>query len=367
MPNNNTTQTWNEYVAFELAYVRKCLLPLGYTLDTEQPHLLGERFLMQAVTTTGGRKLILQGKDQNEQRVIIKVASDISGQEEIKHERLCRSLINSLNFAYGVFTAPSELLFLEKDGRVIAIQEYIEQTSSFLDRPLLDQFDFALQSLKAQAQAQITTRGHFRSISKTFGYYEVTDYLRNVEIFIQNISTCNVSSSLQTTLQAAQNYLLQNSIRIAQYTGFLTHTDFVPHNFRIKDHTVYLLDFSSIRFGNKHESWARFLNFMTLYNHPLENALIQYADQNFSPEERESLQRMRVYRLIEIISYYTTATKNSSDDLLILNQNRIAFWHEVLRAELHNHRVDRAIVTQYKLTRDQLRSDGEKVRQQNLH
>ena len=367
MPNNNTTQTWNEYVAFELAYVRKCLLPLGYTLDTEQPHLLGERFLMQAVTTTGGRKLILQGKDQNEQRVIIKVASDISGQEEIKHERLCRSLINSLNFAYGVFTAPSELLFLEKDGRVIAIQEYIEQTSSFLDRPLLDQFDFALQSLKAQAQAQITTRGHFRSISKTFGYYEASDYIKNAAVFSQNISQSSDNVSLQNTIQTAHNHVAQNNNRIAQYTGFLTHTDFVPHNFRIKNNTVYLLDFSSIRFGNKHESWARFLNFMTLYNHPLENALIQYADQNFSLEERESLQLMRIYRLMEIISYYTNATKNSVGDLSLLNQNRITFWHQVLQAELQNHRVDRSIVTDYTSTRDQLRSEGEKVRQQNLH
>ncbi len=367
MTNNNLSLTWNEYVASELAYVRTSLLPLGYTLDTEQPHLLGERFLMQAVTTSGGRKLILQGKNQNNQRVIIKVASDSNGKEEIKHERLCRSLINSLNFAYGVFTAPQELLFLEKDGRIIAIQEYIEQTSSFLERPLLDQYNFALQSLKAQAQAQITTRGHFRSISNTFGYYEVSDYLKNVEVFVQNITHSNSDTSIQNTLHAAQNHLTKNSNRIAQYTGFLTHTDFVPHNFRIKDHTVYLLDFSSIRFGNKHESWARFLNFMTLYNHPLENALTEYADQNFSPEERESLQLMRIYRLMEILSYYTNATKNSVGDLLILNQNRIAFWHAVLHAELHNTRVDRSIVTNYTSNRDQLRSEGEKVRQQNLH
>lgn len=367
MTNNNTSLTWNEYVASELSYVQSYLLPLGYSLDSEQPHLLGERFLMQAVTTTGGRKLILQGKKQNGERVIIKVASDISGQDEINHERLCRSLINSLNFAYGVFTAPRELLFLEKDGRVVAIQEYIEQTSSFLERPLLDQCNFALQSLKAQAQAQITTRGHFRSIRKNFGYYEASDYLKNAVMFTQNISQLSENVSLKNTLQTAHNHVAQNNNRIAQYTGFLTHTDFVPHNFRIKDNTVYLLDFSSIRFGNKHESWARFLNFMTLYNHPLENALLEYADQNFSQEERESLQLMRIYRLMEIISYYTNATKNSVGDLSLLNQNRISFWREVLDAELQNRRVDKSIVMDYTTTRDQLRSDGEKVRQKNLH
>ncbi|MES2749658.1 MAG: hypothetical protein V4606_04680 [Patescibacteria group bacterium] len=364
---NNTTHTWNEYVATQLKYVTDTLLPLGYTLDTTQPHLLGERFLMQAVTTTGGRKLILQGKNQDNQKVIIKVASDTQGKDEIKHERLCRSLINSLNFAYGVFTAPQELLFIEKDGRVIAIQEFIEQTSTFLERPLLEQFDFALHSLKAQAQAQITTRGHFRSISNTFGYYEVADYFKNADLFIDTISSMFSDQTILNTLTTARNYLHEHKERIAQYTGFLTHTDFVPHNFRIRDNTVYLLDFSSIRFGNKHESWARFLNFMTLYNHPLEQAVLKYADQNFSPEERESLQLMRVYRLLEIIAYYCTTTKNSTGDLLTLNQNRISFWHEVLMAELQNHRVERAVVSAYQSTRDELRSQGEKERQKGLH
>lgn len=367
MAKNNTSQTWEEYVTTELDYIKRALTPFGYILDDEQPHLLGERFLMQAVTTAGGRKLILLGKNTKQQKVIIKVASDTNGKNEIKHERLCRSLINSLHFAYGAFTAPTELLYTEVDGRVIAIQEFIEQASTFLDRPLLEQFDLALQSLKAQAQAQITTRGHFESVRKTFGYYEVSDYLQNVDMFIKNISDAPNEEAIPNTLTTARNYIYEFKNIIAQYTGFLTHTDFVPHNFRVNGTVVYLLDFSSIRFGNKHEGWARFLNFMTLYNRPLENALIAYADRNFSAEERQSLQLMRVYRLIEIISYYTTATKKSSGDLLLLNKNRIHFWHEVLKSELHNTRVDSKIVTNYQTVRDTLRSHSEKIRQQNLH
>jgi hypothetical protein len=367
MEKNNTSQTWEEYAATELDYIKRALIPFGYVLDDEQPHLLGERFLMQAVTTAGGRKLILLGKNLEQKKVIIKVASDSNGKNEIKHERLCRSLINSLHFAYGAFTAPAELMYTEVDGRVIAIQEFIEQTSTFLDRRLLEQFDLALQSLKAQAQAQITTRGHFESVRKTFGYYEVSDYLENVDIFIKNITDVSGDNTITSTLTNATNYIHEHKSSIAQYTGFLTHTDFVPHNFRVKDTIVYLLDFSSIRFGNKHEGWARFLNFMTLYNRPLEAAFITYADMNFSVEERQSLQLMRVYRLIEIISYYTTATKNSSGDLLLLNKNRIHFWHEVLKSELQNTRVDTKIVTDYQTMRDTLRSHSEKIRQQNLH
>ena len=72
---------------------------------------------------------------------------------------------------------------------------------------------------------------------------------------------------------------------IERYSGFLTHNDFVPHNLRVSGKEVYLLDYSSMLFGNKYESWARFLNFMIHHNRPLELALANYVRTNRGEEE----------------------------------------------------------------------------------
>ncbi len=359
--------SWDTYIASELAVLSPILASSGFTLDTVQPHTIGERFLMQAVTTVGGQKLILRGNDQNGHPVIIKATRDTVGKNEITHERLCRSLINELNFAYNVFAAPSELLHLEEAGFVINVQEYIEQDTTFLERPLTEQFTYALTSFKAQEHSRATTSGHVRHISKTFGYKTSVDYLTLGTQFASGISVLPTTHDAHTLLKKVVARLEQGQERIEQYCGFLTHTDFVPHNFRIKNEQLYLLDFSAIRFGNKHEGWARFLNFMTLYNPALENTLLDYVEANRAPEERESLQLMRLFRLAELITYYTKTLGRSENELLTLNTTRIQFWTDVLTAELHNTRVSRDIVTAYQTTRDNLRSDEEKRRQKGLH
>ena len=48
---------------------------------------------------------------------------------------------------------------------------------------------------------------------------------------------------------------------------------------------MYLLDHSSLRFGNKYEGWARFRNFTTFYNRPLEEALLLYMRNNRAEEK----------------------------------------------------------------------------------
>lgn len=365
-PITNKT-AWDTYLATELTSLAPILATYGFTLDATQPHTIGERFLMQAVTTVGGQKLILRGTDISGNPVIIKATRDSVGKNEINHERLCRSLINELEFAYNVFAAPAELLHLETADFVINIQTYIEQDTTFLERSLQEQFTFALTAFKAQEHSRATTGGHVRHISKTFGYKTSTDYLTLGTQFMTDTSVLPDTHSARTLIPSVIAQLQSNSQRIEQYCGFLTHTDFVPHNFRIKNDQLYLLDFSAIRFGNKHEGWARFLNFMTLYNPELENALLVYVENNRAAEERESLQLMRLFRLIELITYYTKTLNRSENELLTLNTSRIQFWTDVLAAELQNTRVPREVVSIYQTTRDTLRSDEEKRRQQGLH
>lgn len=360
-------QTWREYIATELAQLRGTLARAGYQLDETQPHIVGERFLMQNITTTSGQKIILLGTDLNGNRVVIKATNDPAGKSELEHERACRQLLTTINFAYEPFTAPEEIAYWEEGGYVISVQQYITQSSAFIDRPLPEQFQYALNAFKTQESARATTPSHYRTIAKTFGIRTSADYLTKAAQFQQTIATHMNGTPVVDTTATALSKLTNNLERIEQYCGFLTHTDFVPHNFRIKDGTMYLLDTASLEFGNKHESWARFLNFMTLYNYKLEAALISYVEKNRAAEERESLQLMRLYRLIEIITYYIKTLERSAGDLQKLNTARVHFWCNVLQAELHDERVRRDIVESYRITRDRLRTQDEKERQKNLH
>jgi len=360
--------SWNEYLKSELPKVAAFVAPYDITLNADQPHTKGERFLMQALTTIGGQKLILLGTEaKTGKKVVIKATNDIAGRQELAHERTCRTLLHKVDFSYDTFHSPAEILFIEKKGYTIFVTEFIEQSSSFLQRPLQEQFSFALKALKAQERTRATTAKHLAQIKRVFGSRNSDDYLRMFDAFLVTSKVKFGVPAVTTILEQAFERLSDGKERMEQYGNFLTHTDFVPHNFRISGETLYLLDFSSLRFGNKHEGWARFLNFMTLYNQPLEELLISYIEQNRSTEERESLQLMRLFRLGEIIAYYTNTLEKSTDNLRALNQARIHFWAEVLKAELHNSRVSEEVVAAYKTTRDNLRSEEEKIRQIGLH
>lgn len=365
---SNTEQNWKKYLETKLPKVTSVLNKHGFSLEDNQPHVMGERFLMKALTTAGGQKLILLGKRQDTgDRVVIKITDDNAGKSELAHEKLCRQMLHRLNFAYNIFHSPEELAFLSEDNFILSVHSFIEQDSSFLERPLPEQFDFALEAFKAQESARATTHSHFKQITNTFGNRTSQDYLRLFDAFVSALKNKKAPQRTVELVGKTSEKLHQNSRRIEQYCGFLTHTDFVPHNFRIAGDVLYLLDFSSLRFGNKHESWARFLNFMTLYNRDLEALLIKYVEDNRAPEERESLQLMRLFRLGEIITYYINLLPDSEGKLLELNKKRVEFWTEVLAAELENKRVDTDMVDTYKKTRDELRSADEKERQKGLH
>lgn len=369
MPDEDEKKIWEEYKKRELAGVLPILERLGFEIDDAQPHLAGERYLMQAVATGGGKKLTLLGRSKDAGcRVVIKITSDKAGIRELEHERKCRQALKQIRFAYQVFFFPEEILFTKHNGYTISIQAFIEQECAFLERPLTEQFFLSLKAFKAQEGAHATTYKHKRVARKNFGSIDASGYLKTFAEFKKNILARRQNSEKMTQiLNNAQKFLEANQETIEQYCGFLTHFDFVPHNIRVVGDTIYLLDHSSLRFGNKYEGWARFLNFMTLYNQPLERALVQYIKDNRTPEESLSLKLMRVYRLGEIIWYYTGALDKSSGDLYALNQKRVEFWTQVLESVLNEIPVVEEIIQNYKKTRDALRSEEEKQRQIGLH
>ena len=316
MSSVSKKEYWEEYKEKVLTEITPILDSLGFILNEEQPHTLGERFLMKAVTTTSGRKLILLGKRRVDLlNVVIKVTNDKNGKKELKEERKRKEILNKINFAASAFNYPREVLFKEQGGYCISIHKFIEQDSTYLERPIEEQFFFALNAFKAQEGAHATTYGHINSIKKVFGNFSYEDYIKNFDTFAK--------LTQKDVVLKARNIFEDERKTVEQYCGFLVHTDFVPHNLRISKRKIYLLDHSSIRFGNKYEGWARFLNFMALYNPKLEKLLVEYVRANRTEEESVSLKLMRMYRLAEIVAYYTNTLRNSEGDLKILNKKRI--------------------------------------------
>ncbi len=367
--SENTQFLWEQYCEQELTAVTPLLASLGFALESKQPHIGGERFLMRAVTTKSGKKLILFARRASDnKRVVIKITRGKNGKKELLHERKCRAALQNITFAYQIFLSPKEILFINKDGYTISIQEYIEQKRPFLERSLEEQFSIALKTFKAQEGAHATTYGHLRSIAKTFGKINSSQYLESYQYFQKKITQHTFTNEhTRALLQRGREVLVNQKEIIEQYCNFLTHTDFVPHNFRVVDGNIYLLDHSSIRFGNKYEGWARFLNFMTLYNPPLEKTLVQYIKDNRTSEESFALKLMRIYRLGELIWYHTEKLDKIAGDLRTLTEKRVIFWSNVLEAILNDTLVSQEIIDKYKRERDALRSPDEIERQKGLH
>lgn len=369
MSVKNNKQQWEQYRNSELAIITPMLEQLGFQLETEQPHTTGERYLMQAVTTESGRKLILIGRrKQDDKRVVIKATSDSDGIHELEYEQIRKNALQKINFAYNVFLFPKEILFTKQKGTALSIQEFIENECPFLERDTPEQFKLMLGAFKIQEGAHATTYKHKKLIKNTFGEKNSIDYIKDFKIFRDNTSkNLPADTRLHNLLGRADQILQANTDTIEQYCGFLTHTDFVPHNFRITEDKVYFLDQSSIRFGNKYEGWGRFLNFMTLYNQQLEEAFLFYIKNNRIKEEYLSLKLMRIYRLGEIIWFYTSLLEKTTGDLHTLTKLRVQFWAEVLKAVIEDKQVSKNTINEYKHARDNLRSEEEKKRQIGLH
>lgn len=354
---------WNTYRTEELARIRPEVERLGYALDETQVHIGGERSVISSY------KLVLLGRRVSDQaRVVIKASSHPRGREELKHARACQALLNTIHFAHKVFLSPEELVWEDANDLSISITAFIEQPRTFLERSFEEQFFLALKAFELQESAHATTYGHLRAIRASFGLWDASTYLEKTRSHISDIRRFLPDSiTVHGVAERAEQAVQAGQRRIEQYGGFLTHTDFVPHNIRTVEHDIYLLDHSAIRFGNKYDGWARFLNFMVLYHQKLEQALVRYVKENRAPEESESLRLMRIVRYIELIRYYAERVQRTTGALHALDEARILFWTDALEAILAERDLSPTRIKRYQDERDALRSDEEKRRQEQLH
>lgn len=336
--------------ANELERIRPALLTLGYALEAEQPHISGERFLMQK------EKLVLAGTDKIGNKVIIKVARLAGGKTEIKKEKSARDLLSSLAFASEVILFPKELHFGEIGEYLFLITEYIAQDKVFVEHTLEEQFFMALRAFEAQESFHATTFEHLKKVEKVFPVHHARDYFNMFEDFMKNTPS----------LEPAVEFLRANKILIDTYCNYLVHTDFVPHNLRVHGRKLYMLDAAAAEFGNKYEGWARFLNYMVIHNPALERLLSEYIQKNRGPEEYLNLRLMRVFKIGYLIDYYARSLTKTEGDLHELTQKRLAFWQRVLQSVLEDIPFPLEVVEEYKGKRDTLRSEEEKKRQKEF-
>lgn len=360
--NTPITHTWQDYCTEELGRVTPLLHDEGFLLETEQPHLLGERSLLS------GPKLVLYGaRIEDSLRVVIKITRDSKEARKLEEEHEILGTVQTLPFAYRACKAPEVLLFGKKDAYTFLILRYIEQELPFLSRPLEDQFFFALKGLEMQEAHHVTTHEHLKALKGRVEVVTPQEYLSALERIEARSKALPTHAKRAKLFSQARELLAAHLPLLARYGNFLTHWDFVPHNIRIYRNELYLLDHTSLRLGNKYEGWARFLNFMTLHNPELEGCLVRYIRDNRFPDESVTLRVLRIYRASELVWFYLEKLGHTEGDLHTLTEARVTFWSEVLLALCEDRPLENNIRTHYQNTRDRLRDTDEKKRQETLH
>jgi len=369
MPSSER-EAWDAYREEELRRITPIIANLGYTLDVTQVHTGGERFLMAGARDVGGGglKLVLVGRDtKTGKRVIIKVSNSVHGIAEIERERECREILHKLQFASRAFRTPEELLYTKEGPYVISVTSYIEQERAFIEHSLDEQFFLALRAFETQEGVHATTYSHAQTIKKTFGMVGVQEYLEGYDSFMGRALAADPGNAeLTHMLERGRKFLHAHRTDIERYSGFLTHADFVPNNLRVAGRDLFLLDYASVHFGNKYESWARFLNFMITHNTELERTLARYVRENRGEEEYLSLRLMRVYKIAFLLAFHTEALLKTSGNLHELTRRRVHLWTEAMSAVLEDKDVPDEVIASYVGQLDRLRSDDEKARQKEI-
>lgn len=347
----------------ELGAIERLLSPLGFTLDVHQPFMSGERFLME-----GGKRVLAGTRVSDGLPVVIKASRHADGRLEIESEKKARDLMQSLPFADRSIALPEELYFGHEGGYVFLIMRFISQERVFAARPLTEQFFIALNAFEAQESFHATTFEHMRAVKKVFPVLSSREYIDHAEQLRAAIVARR--PALEPMLAEATASIAAGRDTIDRHAGYLTHTDFVPHNFRLNGHTLYMLDcvpsWTTIHFGNKYEGWARFLNYMALHSPGLEVLLTRYIRENRSHDEYTALRLMRAYKILFLLDYYTRALQNTTGDLHELTERRIEFWSEMLMAVLADTALPQNVRELYVSARDRLRSAEEKERQRDF-
>jgi hypothetical protein len=332
---------------------------LGVTLDKTQLNIGGERSLMSP------HKEVLIGTDRNTNlRVVLKCSHNALGAQEIRAEHTIRQALANMPFAQEEINMPGELFFGTLGSTTVSITEFIHQEKVFTQYSLQEQFFMGLHALESQESFHATTAEHNMSIRNIFTAHTPDFYIRTYQQMRD--TTIRVFPTAKEALMKAETILSDHKILLGVYDGYLMHTDFVPHNFRIHARRLYLLDCVSFRVGNKYESWARFINFMEIHSPELVPLLVGYVRSDRGPQEALVLKMMRIYKIAFLLDYYARALQQTEGDLHSLTYERLVVWTRILEAVISDTAVDELIRNRYYQKRATLRTETERERQKQF-
>ena len=359
--DKNFHSQWQSYKESELKILLPILTELGYTISDNQTHTQGERFLMS------GYKLVLIGAStKNQERVIIKFSSKPSGSQEIIHEHHVVQTLKDIHFMSQAFLIPKSILFKNTKKYTLLINSFIEEEKGFLEHDFEKQFFLALSAFETQEGLHITARTHKNKLKNIFTFTNSDTYIAHFLEYKKYINNKYPDKKVSEILDKTLQFIKINKNTLERYCDFSTHNDFVPHNMLIHNNNIFFLDPTSISVGNKYESWARFQNYMLLYNRPLEMALSEYVQNNRPEDEYLANTLMRLYKLGELLQYHAKAYSQSSDDLKKLCVARMEFWSDVMDSLLKGESISADKIEVYKKLRDSLRSTEEIKRQKTM-
>ncbi len=357
-----TKQEWENWKEQEFLVIKQILKTKEIILDENQNHISGERFLMS------GKKLVLQGlHSPTAKKVIVKYSSDPESTEEIVDERRRKKNLEEIHFGYKSIYFPVEIFYEETKIYTILITEYIEQPEVIIKLPIQEQFFLSLKALEAFEGVHSVVTSHSKALSQLQEPFSAKKYLSEFMKMFQETQV-NIPDLIETlsALQSAKKFLEENKPLIDKYCDFLTHNDFVPHNMRIMNNDIVVLDHSSLIVGNKYESWARYLNFMVLYSPELENLLSSHVKKNRNDDEYLMLRVMRAYKISFLINFYSKAINKTEGGLHIITSNRLTMWTKNLLSILEDTKIPEQLTLEHHKILNEHRSVEEKKRHKEI-
>ncbi|MBI5045402.1 MAG: hypothetical protein HZC14_00090 [Candidatus Niyogibacteria bacterium] len=330
-------------------------------MEKKQPHISGERAVLSQ------KSLVLFCAEKSTgNRVVVKCSGHEDGMREIRREKIMRDHLATAKYSTDRPALPKETFFGERDNYIFLATEYVDQERVFVKHDLQQQFFMALNAFERQEAFHATTYEHLSSIKKIAEIITPELYSEKFGNFIKNANANYQNSETLSTLMQAKNLFDQNLNMVRTYSYYLIHEDLVPHNFRIRNSHIHMLDCASLQYGNKYESWARFINYMVIHSPELEKKLLQYIKNSRGEREYLCLRVMRAFKVAQLINYHASLISKVEGNFLQLTKIRLDFWTKVLSKILADEKISSEEHENYTRQRDALRSNEEKERQQEF-
>lgn len=355
---NEKREAWRDTLAAELQEVTSIASELGYTVDAIQPHLTGERYI-----AGGATKLVLNSR-KGEDRVVIKASKTPGGITELEREKAGRDSLTSFSFASDALKVPREIHFGTHGAYCVFITQFIEQKEVLFEKSLEERFFMALRALEAQESFHATTYEHLKEVRDRLPVFDAQAYIDSVTGFARDCENLPGAAEL---MRRVTEELTNNRILLERYGGYLAHFDFVPHNLRVDGHTLWILDFSELRFGCKYESWGRLVNYLLIHDQPLAEALLSYVLHERGNDESEALRVMRIYKAALLVAFYARTLPKTEGAFRELTELRAVLWMDITQKLLDRALFPEADAPAYIAQRNALRSAEETERQKGFN